>query len=414
MFRYYKDIYVNSKCLWSGCLEKPILTRESNPRTDLDNNRVLFDESGTYRVPSLTVSLSRHANLDTNASSVSERDNVTSLPSCRTTHGRLFIGGSDTNVDSKSISIASCPKDFDNGRNEPTWFAELKSQNAILDAGVVQEDLPYEIPCDYPVGNHRVVKRSKIPEHLENKFSSTIDCSKASHFEEENVIAFEGNVNSGLEDTKGNGSRRSRRRVDNHTCKQDKASVLQKSLEALSQSDLRNRGRIESELGNFAEVMNYDQISSSITKCGPDLSGLEKSVGDSLKKCEIEKQCALKERAERIGEVQETVSSTLQDLASVMSCLKLSKKNEDFSANVHSDPHQRIAPFGEKSIDELISPIEKGNVELANHEDVTNFVEAAQVSSDIMSGSNYLDCSLCEIPILPKGKQLELEILSTW
>jgi hypothetical protein len=247
------------------------------------------------------------------------------------------------------------------------------------------------------------------------------------------------------------GGRGGRRRGLNKEDERKEEASLRQSLEALSKSDLRNRGRIECELRSSA-IIEVDKLratncDSRSTYPSAGLQSLNLShfdVADGVLSDEIEKQNILKQRSHRIDEVQETVSSALQDLASVMSNLTMSGKHSLFSpASAQQQPSPQhfsddSAPTGAASGhndaargqhggDEgpLALALEYEHEHEHEHEHGVESPTASQeapkrqqqrctsvVSTPI--DEDFLESSVYEIPVLPRGKVFQFDVISTW
>eukprot|EP00661_Eupelagonemidae_sp_cell13_P004624 gene4624-257_t len=192
-------------------------------------------------------------------------------------------------------------------------------------------------------------------------------------------------------------------------------SSLRYSLDALSKSDRKTRGRIESELLTFfskdekSHHMNDARagVNSELSLHNMDY------LSDGVLNSEIEKQNLLKLRSNRIDEVQETVSSALQDLASVMS-------NLTKSGVVMTQVSPDVPPT---EITSECSPVMKVNSSSSNNKQSNVNVLSAlndEMENVLCSeGSKKLplsdlESSTHEIPVLPSGQVLQLDILSTW
>jgi hypothetical protein len=251
-------------------------------------------------------------------------------------------------------------------------------------------------------------------------------------------------------------------------------TLFRQSLEAINKSDRANRGRLQQEIFTAASadvnngtvpeepseqmrVLNK-QTSGEISNIGIPLEATvavnisqmrmkavesvgEGTLGSELSLVKQQRQ-ALRQRSERIDQVQEKVSSALANLAGVMSSLSGgASRNSDHTtklltggANIvatksHLSKLQSEKPFSNEP--QLIESRGTDNSEPQNMPRTDEPI-APQPSEGTMSGAldlaeanfgvsvsadptdSFLENSICEIPVMPKGRLLEIEILSTW
>lgn len=182
---------------------------------------------------------------------------------------------------------------------------------------------------------------------------------------------------------------------------------LRRSLEAVQQSDRLNRGRLE--------------YSVDPTK---------------------DRDSRLKLRAQRIGEVNVHVQSALANLATVMSSISSAssqrrkvESGDDAATAAAAEKHfsskppvaSRSAPATIQEEDEDVpedaascegTQLQQLECPLPNTDgilsELAELQPPKQQAADWTFSSMPLESSLCEIPTLPKGRRLLLEVLSTW
>jgi hypothetical protein len=231
--------------------------------------------------------------------------------------------------------------------------------------------------------------------------------------------------------------RKSRRQT-----KQEEEEKLRQSMDALNASDRHNRGRLEQELttvsggrheaGGGSSTMPKISESSDGNDSGVDMSplsleatvavnlsnrrmrALEELSGGVLDKELVGDQPPgghrrmLRQRSERIDQVQEKVTSALASLAGMMATLPGSTRQQQQPehAQLNLSPIHKNMPVPGPSSSAVSG-------ELLDRSLDTSGVPLDDDIDDILAES-YLESSVYDIPVLPKGRIMELEVLSTW
>eukprot|EP00602_Paraphysomonas_sp_CaronLab_P009978 CAMPEP_0185037942 /NCGR_PEP_ID=MMETSP1103-20130426/32999_1 /TAXON_ID=36769 /ORGANISM="Paraphysomonas bandaiensis, Strain Caron Lab Isolate" /LENGTH=1795 /DNA_ID=CAMNT_0027576163 /DNA_START=144 /DNA_END=5534 /DNA_ORIENTATION=- len=236
------------------------------------------------------------------------------------------------------------------------------------------------------------------------------------------------------QDIHQSGGRRKSRR---ETQKEEEESLRQ-SLEALRNSDRRNRGRLEQELHTVGGGKDHSNSGiggmPQISETGDDdgeggsnaipvslesttavnisnmrMRALEQVSGGALDKelgkMEGNQKSMLRQRSQRIDQVQETVSSALASLAGVMATLPGAPKGEPEHAKL-----QLSSSRPNLDSESVSMAPQTSNLDVANPPDDP----MANINIDDLLADSFMESSVCEIPVMPKGRVFEIEILSTW
>lgn len=224
--------------------------------------------------------------------------------------------------------------------------------------------------------------------------------------------------------------------------KKEEEEKLRQSLEALNASDRHNRGRLEQEL-TTASAGRFESSGGTMPKISESSDGSELSVDMTPMSLEATvavnlsnrrmraleeltggvldnelvgdrspgggQRKVLRQRSERINQVQEKVTTALASLAGMMATLPGQSRQQQppEHATLNLSPIHKNAPSfsvtTEPSAREIVT-------------DRPSDVPEAPLDDGIddILAESYLDSSVFEIPVLPKGRIMEVEVLSTW
>mmetsp|Transcript_19318 Transcript_19318/g.32414 ORF Transcript_19318/g.32414 Transcript_19318/m.32414 type:complete len:1405 (+) Transcript_19318:858-5072(+) len=452
------DIYMGNTCIWTGCLDnwEKGCTKASYSSleyaTDFENVRLLVDHFGHNRKPTVIVALvppklksdvrlndSQKSTISTQLSHV--RSNVTSSnmrgPPNQNGDNVTHLGFTGMSTSSSigeniSISALHSPEPVEQGLqqngNEPMWFSDLKTPRSDIEKSSIRDD---SIKFANTHGDHilnEIKHDTTVPKNMKTSSSRKLrmECTMTSVKPQSTTVGDQNDilkVNSQIGSNNPSvanhpkgaiGPKKGGRRRLNKEEQRAEESSLRHSLEALSKSDRRTRGRIESELQTYFSKGEKSHLIED-ARANPELELHNMDcLSDGVLDNEIEKQNVLKLRSNRIDEVQETVSSALQDLASVMSNLTKS--------GVMMTQVSPVIPQTE-SISECSPPVMKAKS--PNSYTERSSVDMISTLNDELK--NALSCegatklphcdvesSTHEIPVLPSGQVLQFDILSTW
>ena len=248
-------------------------------------------------------------------------------------------------------------------------------------------------------------------------------------------------------------ARKSRREA-----KKEEEERLRQSMDALSASDRRNRGRLEQEL-TIAGGGRHETVEGGKRRAMPQIGEAEEAdqavdidvsplsleatvavnlttrrmkaleelaVGGELDRELLgeavnrgDQRMVLRQRSQRIGQVQEKVSNALASLAGVMSTMPGQSKGPPEHTTLKLTPSNldpSTSPDGGKVMgrgtDQAILSIPDTAPKDVAEVDVLQ--ASLEGGIDDLLAESYLEGSMCEIPVLPKGRILEIEVLSTW
>lgn len=397
------DIYINNKCHWTGTLKKAEECSVPRNVTDTTDIRLLVDDLGNQRFPSVTVALgkpdlsdSRKTTISRQATSFQSRMRLkkySDAPSHAEIGGLSHLDFMPSSSEVGALNSRSKLLDQEQ-KEEPEWFSDLKTPRMEDSSNCVSDTLSETKPKK----SRRSSRDFEESDTTADKGAADIGNSKSRDLVNHMVMS-------------AAPLRNGRRRLHNEEEEKKEEASLRQSLDALKKSERKNRGRIEHEVANVFSINSTEQAlpqlpdsiveevtkENDISKGGDFYEMHHKKVSDGVLSGEIEKQKKIKERSHRIGQIQETVSNTLQGLASVM------------SSNI---PAERVLNTESSS-----NKFEAKGKEIAKGDDIfcsSQAVDMNCIPPEVCVEESYMESSVYEIPVLPRGKSLIIEILSTW
>lgn len=408
-------------------------SQKLNPSaSNFDNIRYLVDHVGFGRRPSVTVPLApskQESFCDLNDSQKATISNQISskvgnvgkdVPS-------LFFTGMSTasSIGEHMKLISTLPPESHDVRspqdcNEPTWFSDLKTPRMEFDeSGERDNDLLTMPEHSQQIVSKRDDRRNGSAKASARRLSKEVSRTENIISDPELPVKQKYTGTDSLVSVpvagfpmKSLGPRRGGRRRPSKEDEHAEEVSLRNSLEAMNKSDRRNRGRIENKLQSSLEI-DRDQVvcgeeKAPIINDERNLFCLNEVAGGVLNS-EIEKQNALKNRSNRIDEVQVTVSSALQDLATVMSTLTSSGKHPSHTLT-QSSTHSPVQGIGLNDNSDVLSSLNKEVMAPICPQD-----SFENIPPDLDSKQGELECDISyDIPVLPSGQVLQFDILSTW
>jgi hypothetical protein len=443
------DVYIGSKCRWSGTLTDSTLAA-MNRNGDMNLNVIPLRSEATRSKSSkakLAVGKSRSEDLvpiNASAASLTERNRVDG-----SVQDEVREGGSS----SAPVWLHDGIKRSANKKDIFENATEIQSQQPEI-----IENMSRQVPNkSISIDNGRVLRKKEdvaFPEPAapQSTASESVTFSPAAARRRSGVSANQEKLVDKLGPmpvldksavTPGMSKRPPRSR--------DEDKALRQSLDALEHSDRLSRSRFNNaeleaiEEASHGASVGVAVLASGIVVSSKDVDALKTKASipkidfstsetakldaqlaapSSAKSSEQETQeRRLKRRSERIGKVQETVRSALADLAGVMSTLSPSAhqfgRSKGASSGVDATPTSEITAgqlnlFGTPSANSFVIEREPESISRLQELPYQGVSEEAMKDGRDEETEDVMERSLTDIPVLPIGKQLRMEILSTW